>query len=635
MRAGVAERARAWTYCGAGAVVALGVIAPGLLLGGPESLLERGTAAEAFADALLSNLWVLGVAALSVAASSRLGRWAGAAARLPAAAVVALYAADATAGLLFGVRLFLRDAAAFAGDPADWVRFLSVGAATGAPRLAVAGSVAAAGLLGAAGLVLCRPPRSSPSLVAGAALAVALGLGSLALDRPRRTRVAPAIEIALTDTAASPYSAARRAALRSAAASARPRLIAPRANPAPRTPDIVLLIIESWSCYHSAFFGGANDWTPGLDALAVGGLAFTHFCANGLTTEDGMVSLIAGEEPIPPASGPRRGWLECFSGFMGAGRALPRLLAPADYLSCWLTTGPIRFSCKHQFLDTAGFDLLSDGSDPFYRDGKDGRPWPQAMFGPPDRALYRRALSLIANPGPAADSARRPLLLVLETTSSHLPLCNPDGPPHDEASVMRYVDREASAFIGQLEAGGFFRGGGLLIVTSDHRAMTAPRPEEGRLFGEWAPWRVPLFFVADWLPRGTIDPRPGAQTDIGPTLEWLVAGRCPVAGRRCILLDPACPPARFFAARERDARHVIRVADRATGASGRVALAGDRTRRAAGLAEATDWLEWERLAREPRAALRPDIRYEPRHAMIISGLAGPLPPAMAVRGQGK
>lgn len=634
MRAPTAGRARAYFYCGVATVLALGALTPPLLVGGPEAFGERGSAGELLADTALSNLWGLGLVALSITASSRLGSWGGAATRLPAAAVVVLYAADSTVGLLFGARFFLRDAVAFGGDPGDWIRFLSVGATTDPARLAIACGIAMVGLLCAAGMVLCDPPRPTAALIPAAALAIAVGLGSLAIDRPRRTRVAPALEIALTDTANSPYSTARRAVLASAVEASRDRVVAPRDNPSPRRPDIVLLTIESWSCYHSALFGGANDWTPGLDALAANGLAFTNFCANGLTTEDGIVSIIAGEEPISPATGPRRGWLECFSGFMGAGRALPRLLAPARYLSCWLTTGPIRFSCKHQFLDTVGFDLLSDGSDPFYRDGKDGRPWPQAMFGPPDRALYRRALSLIANPGPAADSARRPLLLVLETTSSHLPLCNPDGPPHDEASVMRHVDRQASAFIGQLEAGGFFRAGGLLIVTSDHRAMTAPRPEEPLLFGEWAPWRVPLFFVADWLPRGTIDPRPGAQTDIGPTLEWLVAGHCPVAGRRCILLDPACPPARFFAARERDARHIIRVADRATGASGRIALAGDRTRRPVSLAEATDWLEWERLAREPRAALRPDIRYEPRHAMIVSGMADPLPPAMAARGHG-
>ncbi len=628
-----ANRARAYAYGGAAAVALLGALGPPMLAGG--FLLDRGDAIAGamIADTLLSNLWVVGLAALSVAASARMGRWAGAAVRLPAAAAVALYAADAAVGLLFGVRLFLRDAIAFAGDPADWIRFLSVGAATDAPRMVVAGSVATAGLLGAAGLVLCRPPRPPRSIVVAAACAIAIGLCSLALDPPGRAGVAPAIELALTDTAASPYSAALGAALESAVASARPRVIAPRANPAPRTPDIVLLIIESWSSYHSSFFGGDNDWTPGLDTLAAGGLAFTNFCANGLTTEDGIIALVAGEEPIVPATGPRRGWLECFSGFMGPERALPRLLAPSGYLCCWLTTGPIRFSCKHQFLDTAGFDLLSDGSDPFYRDGEGGRPWPQAMFGPPDRALYRRALSMVAGPGPGPGSARRPLLLVLETTSSHLPLCNPDGPPHDEASVMRYVDREASAFAGALRRAGFFRGGGLLVVTSDHRAMTAPRPGEGRLFGEWAPWRVPLFFLADWLPRGVIDPRPAAQTDIGPTLEWLVSGRCPVAGRRSILLDPGCPPARFFAARERDARHIIRVADRATGASSRVALAGDRTRRPAGLDEALDWVEWERLAREPRTALRPDIRYQPRHAAIISQAVPPFPLAVAAPAQ--
>jgi hypothetical protein len=108
------------------------------------------------------------------------------------------------------------------------------------------------------------------------------------------------------------------------------------------------------------------------------------------------------------------------------------------------------------------------------------------MFGPPDRALYRRALAAL-----------------------------------DETSVMGYVDREAAAFVGGLRARGFFRRGGLPVATSDHRAMLPSRPEEAARFGASAPWRVALFFMADWRPRGRIDGRPAAQTDIAPTLEWL------------------------------------------------------------------------------------------------------------------
>ena len=185
MSAREGKRARAYAYGGGVAVALLGALTPPMLLGGFE-LARGGAITKAMmADTLLSNLWVVGLAVLSVAGSARLGRWAGAAARLPAAAAVALYAADAAVGLLFGVRLFLRDAVAFAGDPADWVRFLSVGATTGAPRLVVAGTVGLGGLLCAAGLVLCGPPRPSRCLVAAAAGADGAGAS------PRTTTVMP------------------------------------------------------------------------------------------------------------------------------------------------------------------------------------------------------------------------------------------------------------------------------------------------------------------------------------------------------------------------------------------------------------------------------------------------------------
>lgn len=195
MRAPTAGRARAYFYCGVATVLALGALTPPLLVGGPEAFGERGSAGEILADTALSNLWGLGLVALSITASSRLGSWGGAATRLPAAAVVVLYAADSTVGLLFGARFFLRDAVAFGGDPGDWIRFLSVGATTDPARLAIACGIAIVGLLCAAGMVLCDPPRPTVALIPVAALAIAVGLGSLAIDRPRRTRVAPALEI--------------------------------------------------------------------------------------------------------------------------------------------------------------------------------------------------------------------------------------------------------------------------------------------------------------------------------------------------------------------------------------------------------------------------------------------------------
>lgn len=614
----LSQRWRLWSAAAVALILALGWLVP-LSLGGGGELWGREGALPMARDSLLSHLWVWGLMAGVWSFSNRLPAIGAVGLRGLVALGLLGYLADIAVGAAFQARFFLRDALAFGGDPMIWLRFLTAGLSARPGFVGGALLFLGCGLTSLPAVVLSRPRKSGPWAGPICALAIAVGLGSLAHSGRWRTRVGSVWELALTDTSSRPYSPAYRHKVAGRAALLSASLNAVRHSPAPRHPDIFLLIIESWSAYQSAHFGG-EDWTPRLDALAARGWAFTNFHANGILTEDGIISLVAGEEPIMPAGGVRRGWLECFAGFMGADRALPKLLAPAGYRACWLTTGPIRFSCKHQFLDLAGFDLLSDGSDPFYGRGENGAPWPIGAFGPPDRALYLRALDLLdaIDRGRERTGALHPWLLVLETTSSHLPLHNPDGPPHDEASVMAYVDREAAAFVEGLRGRGFFRDGGLLIVTADHRSMGPVTDRERRRFGPTATWHIPLFFLAEWLPSGVKDGRLAAQTDLAPTLEWLTTGHTPVAGRRSVLLDPGSPPARFFAGRMQDARHLIHATDTRTGACGTIRLAGDRSSADRGLGDALAYITWERMAREPRTVVIPDVRTPLRHARMIT-----------------
>jgi glucan phosphoethanolaminetransferase (alkaline phosphatase superfamily) len=62
--------------------------------------------------------------------------------------------------------------------------------------------------------------------------------------------------------------------------------------------DVILVIVESLSSYHSSLFSGLNDWTPELDAISKEGLRFSNFYANGVNTEQGLVSLLTGEPPV-------------------------------------------------------------------------------------------------------------------------------------------------------------------------------------------------------------------------------------------------------------------------------------------------------------------------------------------------
>ena len=64
--------------------------------------------------------------------------------------------------------------------------------------------------------------------------------------------------------------------------------------------NVVIVILESWSSWHSRLFGGSEDWTPRLDDAAQLGLRFTDFHSIGFTTSNGLVGILAGQKIWSP-----------------------------------------------------------------------------------------------------------------------------------------------------------------------------------------------------------------------------------------------------------------------------------------------------------------------------------------------
>jgi lipoteichoic acid synthase len=48
-------------------------------------------------------------------------------------------------------------------------------------------------------------------------------------------------------------------------------------NPSPRRPNVIIVLAESLSAWHSKLLGGPADWTPRLDAIASENHYFTRF----------------------------------------------------------------------------------------------------------------------------------------------------------------------------------------------------------------------------------------------------------------------------------------------------------------------------------------------------------------------
>lgn len=582
--------------------------------------------------ALLSSLGTWGWLALLWLASTRAGRWTGRLLRATAAIGVFIIVADAVVVMVFSLRFNLRDAIAFGADAEVWKSFVSVGADNLTGKLALAAILAFWFLAAAPGFVWLPAWRlTGRSLGIGLSAAlIGIGLGLMPTTRGpvRRFAVASIWELTVRDTSTRPFSNPFKAYVAQQIEAGLSKVIVDTHPAEPRRPDILLLLVESWSNYHSRLFGGQRDWTPEMDKAACRGLAFTNCVANGFTTEDGLIAVLTGEEPIMPARACGGVLVECFTGFHGADRGMPRLLRPAGYTSYFFTNGPLEFSRKDAFLDSIGFDYLNDIRDDFYQKRPAGKPWPQGLFGAADEALYARVRASIAQIGERRDSGRelQPFLMVIETTSSHLPLVCPIGPPHTEERVMRYTDHAAGEFIRGLEADGFFTAGGLLVAVSDHRAMLPLKPDEIASFGRSAPWRIPLFLLAEWLPQNARDGRFANQTDIGATLEWLTSGSTPVAGRRGILLLPEPKESRFVAARVASDRSIVMAWDTRTGTEGTIRWNGDRSSASPGLEQALLWLTWERLSREDRLALVPARDAPLRRARWLEGNGGTPPP---------
>lgn len=267
-------------------------------------------------------------------------------------------------------------------------------------------------------------------------------------------------------------------------------------------PNIIVLMVESLSSYHSALFSGLNDWTPYVDKLAEDNVALMNMYANGFVTEDGEIALLTGSVPLyaPQMTAPQGG--RFFQGYYEHTDSLVKHLKKYNYHTEFLTTAPLEFSDTAAWAKSLGFDYLEDKQHAFYED------WPKFAFrAPPDEALYMRVLERIS------EQDAQPYFMFLKTVSSHHPFTNPETRKHSEEGTIRYVDRQIKWFHDKLAAHKFFDNG-MLIIVGDHRAMTPVQDKEINIFGVLgASARVPALVIGkNFAPR--IDSAAYQQTDL-------------------------------------------------------------------------------------------------------------------------
>ena len=276
--------------------------------------------------------------------------------------------------------------------------------------------------------------------------------------------------------------------------------------------NVTLVIWESLASHRSHFLSGLDNWTPAFDALARQHHIWNNFFANGNNTAWGYVASLTGHDPLLALNGKnfQRWW----------GVALPFRVKDAGYKTAFLTTGDNGFLEVGAWMKSIGFDDVEGHDAPFYN-GMERFNFRAA----PDGALYDRSLQWIAK-------EKSPFVLVLKTVSTHQPYMHPYTRERSEEAAFRYADEALGKYVQDLTTQGYFEGGGVLMVTGDHRDMVTLGPDEASRFGKAADSMVPLLVIGKDLPVARQIVEPFQQADITPSIEYLVSDKACFAPRQ-------------------------------------------------------------------------------------------------------
>ena len=268
-------------------------------------------------------------------------------------------------------------------------------------------------------------------------------------------------------------------------------------------PNILFIILESFTAKLVGSVGGERGVTPTLDSLARTGVLFDHIYAAGDRSQKGLVALLSGYPNQPTTS---------IIKFPRKNEHLPHLcrsLATAGYHSHYYYGGELAFANMKSYLQTAGYDQFTERAD--FATADQNSKW-----GAHDGALFNRLLGDL-------HQQAQPFFVTAFTLSSHEPFevpMAPKFPGSDEAALFRnsvhYTDYTLGQFLREARKQPWYAQT-LLVLVADHGHQQPGNsvnqdPEK---------FRIPLLLAGGALrpeARGRVVRTIGSQTDVAATL---------------------------------------------------------------------------------------------------------------------
>lgn len=270
-----------------------------------------------------------------------------------------------------------------------------------------------------------------------------------------------------------------------------------------KRPNIVLVILESWSADLVGACGGSAGVTPTFDSLAAQGFLFKNCYASGERSDQGMAAIFSAFPAQPKTSIIKE---------PDKYERLPSIIKDVEtqgYHTSFLFGGQLSYENIRSYMYFNGVDRITEGKD-------FGSNIPQAKLGVHDEYLFERQLQDLAK-------EKEPFFAAMFTLSSHSPYDVPMKPVIDWGGKdnkyingMYYADKCLHDFMEKARQADWYQNT-LFIFMADHGH---PSPRNWSLYQpEYR--RIPFLFYGEVIKpeyRGVVDTLPASQTDFVSTL---------------------------------------------------------------------------------------------------------------------
>ncbi len=265
-------------------------------------------------------------------------------------------------------------------------------------------------------------------------------------------------------------------------------------------PNIILVILESFTAKLIQPLGGIEGVTPNFNELTKEGIFFTKFYANDSRSDKGIVSILSGY----PALG-----IVSIIKFPKKTQSLPYIskhLSEVGYHTSFYYGGDINFANINSYLFNGDFDKIISKSD--FEKSEILSRW-----GVPDQIIFNRLYDDMKK-------EKEPFFKVLFTLSNHEPFDIP------VPSVIEGKDTESKMYNSSLYTdsciGDFVRklkqtelwDKTLIVFLADHGHIL---PGMTPVYG-FKKYHIPMLWLGGVITRDTIINKYGSQTDLARTL---------------------------------------------------------------------------------------------------------------------